>query len=88
MRSSGAALSEGVETHVIEGVPVKIYRPAKTVADCFKFRNKIGVDVALNALRESWRERRVTMAELDRYARIGRVSRVMYPYLVSIVTPA
>lgn len=84
MRSSGAALIEGIETHVIEGVPVKIYHPAKTVADCFKFRNKIGLDVALEALREVWRARRVTMNELEHYARIDRVARVMAPYLVSL----
>ena len=84
IRSSGAALSEGIETHVIEGVPMKIYRPAKTVADCFQFRNKIGLDVALEALREVWRARRATMAELDRYARIDRVARVMNPYLASL----
>ena len=84
MRSSGAALNEGVETHVVEGVPVKIYHPAKTVADCFKFRNKIGLDVALEALREVWRARRVTMAELEHYARIDRVARIMNPYLASL----
>ena len=84
MRSSGAALSEGAETHVIEGVPVKIYQPAKTVADCFKFRNKIGLDVALEALREVWRARRVTMTELEHYARIDRMARVMNPYLASL----
>jgi len=84
MRSSGAALHEGVETHVVEGVPVKIYHPAKTVADCFKFRNKIGLDVALEALREVWRARRVTMDELEHYARIDRVARIMNPYLASL----
>lgn len=84
MRSSGAALNEGVETHVIEGVSVKIYQPAKTVADCFKFRNKIGLDVGLEALREVWRARRVTMNELEHFARIDRVARVMAPYLASL----
>lgn len=86
MRSSDAALNEGIETHQIEGVYVKVYCPAKTVADCFKFRKKIGLDVALEALRDAWRGRRVTMAELDRYAQIDRVSRVMRPYLVSVAT--
>ncbi len=70
-------VNERVETYVIEGVPVKIYHPAKTVADCFKFRNKIGLDVALKALREVWRARRVTMNELEHYARMDRVARVM-----------
>jgi predicted transcriptional regulator of viral defense system len=84
MRSSGAALNEGIEMHLIEGVPVKVYHPAKTVADCFKFRNKIGLDVALEALREVWRARRVTMNELEHHARIDRVARVMTPYLASL----
>ena len=84
VRFTGAALSEGREEHVIEGVPVKIYNPAKTVADCFKFRNKIGLDVALEALRETWRARRYGMSELMRYARVCRVANVMRPYLESL----
>lgn len=63
---------------------VRIYNVAKTLADCFKYRNKIGVDVALEALRESWRDRRFTMDELDRYAAICRVQRVMRPYLEAL----
>lgn len=84
VRFTGAALSEGREEHVIEGVPVKIYNPAKTVADCFKFRNKIGLDVALEALRETWRARRCGMSEMMRYARVCRVANVMRPYLESL----
>ena len=84
VRFTGSALSEGREEHVIEGVPVKIYNPAKTVADCFKFRNKIGLDVALEALRETWRARRCGMSELMRYARVCRVANVMRPYLESL----
>jgi len=84
VRFTGSALSEGREEHVIEGVTVKIYNPAKTVADCFKFRNKIGLDVALEALRETWRERRCGMSELMRYARVCRVANVMRPYLESL----
>ena len=85
VRFTGSALSEGREEHVIEGVPVKIYNPAKTVADCFKFRNKIGLDVALEALRETWRARRCGMSELMRYARVCRVANVMRPYLESLI---
>ncbi len=85
VRFTGAALSEGCEEHVIEGVPVKIYNPAKTVADCFKFRNKIGLDVALEALRETWRARRCSMSEMMRYARVCRVANVMRPYLESLI---
>jgi predicted transcriptional regulator of viral defense system len=84
-RFSGAALSEGVETHRIEGVNVRVYSAAKTVADCFKYRNKIGLDVALEALREAWRARRFAMDELDRYAGVCRVRRVMKPYLEALV---
>lgn len=83
---SGPALTEGVEEHVIEGVRVHVYCPAKTVADCFKYRNKIGLDVALEALRETWRERRATMDELWRYAEVCRVATVMRPYLESLIT--
>jgi predicted transcriptional regulator of viral defense system len=85
VRFSGTALTEGVESHEIEGRTVRVYDVAKTVADCFKYRNKIGLDVALEALREAWRERRVTMDALDRYARICRVQRVMRPYLEALV---
>jgi predicted transcriptional regulator of viral defense system len=81
---SGAALHEGQEQHLVEGVPVRIYNPAKTVADCFKYRNKIGLDIALEALREGWRNQSYTMSELTHYARICRVSNVMKPYLESL----
>jgi len=84
MRFSGDALADGVEEHTIESVPVKVYCVAKTVADCFKYRNKIGLDVALEALRECWRERRCTMDELWHYAGICRVENVMRPYLESL----
>jgi predicted transcriptional regulator of viral defense system len=86
VRFTGEALSAGVETHRIEGRPVKVYAPAKTVADCFKYRNKIGLDVALEALREGWRARLFTMDVLDRYAAICRVQRVMRPYLETLAT--
>lgn len=81
---SGAALTEGVEVHTIEGREVRIYSVAKTLADCFKYRNKIGLDVALEALREAWRGKRFSMEELDRHAAICRVQRVMRPYLEAL----
>jgi predicted transcriptional regulator of viral defense system len=81
VRFSGAALTSGVEERRIEGVPVRVYCVAKTIADCFKYRNKIGLDVALEALRDCWRERRCTMDELWRYAEICRVTNVMRPYM-------
>jgi predicted transcriptional regulator of viral defense system len=84
VRYTGAALTEGVESHRVEGREVPVYNVAKTVADCFKYRNKIGLEVALEALREAWRARRFTMQELDRCAAICRVQRVMRPYLEAL----
>lgn len=84
MRFSRPALSEMVEKHRIEGVQVRVYSAAKTVADCFKFRNKVGTDVALEALRDCWRSRKATMDELWAAARICRMTNVMRPYLESV----
>jgi hypothetical protein len=72
------------EEHSSNGVTIRVYNPAKTVADCFKYRNKIGLDVAREALREAWRERRATMDELWRYAKVCRVANIMRPYLMSL----
>ena len=83
-RFSGPALTEGVGTHRIEGVDVRVYSAAKTVADCFKYRNKVGIDVAVEALRDFSRRHRGGATELARFARICRVTRVMQPYLDSI----
>lgn len=83
-RFSGSALRKGVETHAVEGVSMRVYSPAKTVADCFKFRHKIGIDIALEALRETWRARRATMKDLEHHARVDRVAKVMRPYLESL----
>ena len=85
MRFSGAALTEGIETYQIEGVPVQIFNPAKTVADCFKYRNKIGLDVALEALKECIRDRRTTMDDLWHFAKVCRMTNVMRPYMEAIV---
>jgi len=68
------------------GRTVRIYGVARTLADCFKYRNKIGLDIGVEALREAWRARRFTMDELDRYARICRVQRVMRPYLEALAS--
>jgi predicted transcriptional regulator of viral defense system len=85
VRFSGPAFTARVEEHEVEGVSVKVYSPAKTVADCFKYRNKIGLDVALEALRDCWKQRRATMDEIIDAARICRVANVMRPYLESVV---
>jgi hypothetical protein len=84
MHLSGHALTSGVEEHRIEGVPVRVFNPAKTVADCFKFRNKIGLDVALEALRDYRRKHRSGMDELWRFAKVCRVTAVMRPYLEAL----
>ena len=81
VRFSTAALAAGVEEHDIKGVWVRVFDPAKTVVDCFKYRYKIGLDVALEALRAGWQERRFTMDQLWRYAGICRMINVMRPYL-------
>jgi predicted transcriptional regulator of viral defense system len=78
---SDAARRSGIETQTIDGVAVRIYAPAKTVADCFKFRNKIGIDVAIEALRDYLKKHRGGVDALWRYAKICRVQRVMQPYL-------
>lgn len=78
---SGPAFREGVEQHVIDGVPVRIYSAAKTVADCFKYRHKIGIDVAVEALRDYQKKHRSGADHLWRYAKVCRVGRVMQPYL-------
>ena len=74
----------GIEKHTIDNVEVKVYSVAKTIADCFKFRNKIGMDVALEALREGLRYKRCTPEEILRFARIDRVERIILPYLESL----
>jgi predicted transcriptional regulator of viral defense system len=78
---SGSAFESGVEEHVVEGIPLRVYSAAKTVADCFKFRNKIGLDVALEALDDYRRTHRAGLDELWRCAKTVRVSEVMRPYL-------
>ena len=84
VRFSGESLEYGVEEHSVDRVAVRIYSPAKTIADCFKFRNKIGLDVALEALRDAWSKRVVTMDDLWRAAAATRMKNVMRPYLESI----
>jgi len=84
VRFAPTALADGVETRKVEGTPVRVTSVAKTVADCFKFRNKIGLDVALEALREARRAKKASADELWRYARINRVANVMRPYLEAV----
>jgi predicted transcriptional regulator of viral defense system len=83
-RFSPASLHYGVEGHRVDGATLRITDIAKTVADCFKFRNKIGLDVALEALRDAVQHRRVSMDEIWRAAKVCRVATVMRPYLESL----
>lgn len=78
---SGKAFTEGIEVHELPGGKIRIYDPAKTVVDTFKFRNKVGLDVALEALRDCLRARKATRDELWRYAGICRVQKIMKPYM-------
>ncbi|WP_395089805.1 type IV toxin-antitoxin system AbiEi family antitoxin domain-containing protein [Armatimonas sp.] len=81
---SGPLLTEGIEAHELGGASVRITSPARTVADCFKFRNKIGLDIALEALTDGWRRRKFTMDEVWRYGKLCRVSNIMRPYLETL----
>ena len=83
-RLSGPSLTEGIETHRVEGVSVRIYSAAKTVADCFKFRNKIGLDIAIEALRDCLSQRKANINDIYRYAKICRVSNVIRPYMEAL----
>jgi predicted transcriptional regulator of viral defense system len=84
VRFSGPALTTGVEAHDLQGVTVRVTDPARTVVDCFKYRNKIGLDVAIEALRDCWRQKKATMDQLYRAAQSRRMANVMRPYLESL----
>ncbi|PQO45245.1 transcriptional regulator [Blastopirellula marina] len=85
VRFSGPAQAFGIETRKIEGTTVRVYSPAKTVADCFKYRNKIGLDVAIEALRDCRTQRKATADELWRAAKVCRMTNVMRPYMEAIL---
>jgi len=84
LRASGEAFIGGVEEHRIEGLPVRVTCIAKTLADCFKYRNRIGLDVALEALKECLANQRTTRASVHHYAKICRVERIMRPYMEAL----
>jgi predicted transcriptional regulator of viral defense system len=85
VRFSAAMLSYAVGTREVLGVPVRITSPARTVVDCFRYRKKIGLDVALEALRDVLRSRKATVDQIVRVAEVGRISTVIEPYLASVV---
>lgn len=81
---SPKSFEAGIEKHIVDHVEIKVYSVAKTIADCFKFRNKIGMDVALEALREGFRQKRCTPHQILHFARVDRVERVLLPYLEAL----
>ena len=85
IRFSGQSFTEGIDIHTLEGVPVKVYNAAKTVADCFKYRNKIGLDLCVEALRTGLRQRKFTVDLLVYYAQICRVETIIKPYVEAML---
>lgn len=83
--ASGKSLTEGVRKHEIEGVEVRMTTPAKTVADCFKYRDHVGQDVAIEALRDCLRQRKATPADIYEMAKIDRVTKTIRPYLEALI---
>jgi predicted transcriptional regulator of viral defense system len=77
-------LTTGIENHKVDGVSVRVYSIAKTVADCFKFRNKIGLDIAIEALKDCLRQKRASINEVYRYAKVCRVSHIIRPYMEAL----
>ena len=84
VRFTDRLLADGVESHTIEGVPVKVFGVAKTIADCFRFRNKIGLSVAIEGLQEALRQRKTTPGEIARQAERGAIATVVRPYLEAL----
>ncbi|VIO72418.1 hypothetical protein CI1B_40630 [Bradyrhizobium ivorense] len=84
VRFTDRLLTEGVESHTVEGVPVKVFEVAKTIADCFRYRNKIGLSVAIEGLQEALRQRKTTPGEIVRQAERGAIATVIRPYLEAL----
>ncbi len=84
VRMTGPSYKSGITTHLVGQVPVRIYDPAKTVADCFKFRSRVGLDVAVEALRDCLAQRKATPAQIWSFAGICRVKTIMRPYLEAL----
>ena len=82
---TGPAFTEGIETHQVDGIDIRVYGAAKTVTDCFKYRNKLGLDTALEALKFFLRDRKGSPDELMRFARVSRVEKVIRPYIEALL---
>ena len=83
VRLSGPSLTAGIENHEVEGIP-RVYSAAKTIADCFKFRNKIGLDVAIEGLKDCLRQKKASVNEVYRCAKVCRVSNIIRPYIEAL----
>ncbi|PIP59945.1 MAG: transcriptional regulator [Verrucomicrobia bacterium CG_4_10_14_3_um_filter_43_23] len=83
-RFSEPALQNGIETHIIEGIPIKVTTPARTVVDCFKYRNKIGISIALEALIDALRKNKATLDEISHFAKLCKMHNIIKPYLKTI----
>ena len=88
VRFTDTLLREGIEEHEIESVSVRVFGAAKTVADCFRHRGKVGLSIAIEGLREALRQRKATPAEIAREAEKGGVSTVIRPYLEALTANA
>ena len=84
-RFTGESFTEGVEKHEIDGQTIQVYRPAKTIADCFKFRNIIGKEIALEALQSGLKQKNIEVKDILKYAKICRVENIMKPYLEATI---
>ena len=85
VRYSASSLSQGIEIHNIDGVDIRVFSPAKTVADCFKYRSKVGLDVAIEALRDCLRQKKAAINDLVSFGRVCRVEQVMKPYMEAML---
>ena len=85
VRYSASSLSQGIEIHNIDGVDIRVFGPAKTVADCFKYRSKVGLDVAIEALRDCLRQKKAAINDLVSFGRVCRVEQVMKPYMEAML---
>ncbi|MDZ7807705.1 MAG: hypothetical protein U5K71_11395 [Gracilimonas sp.] len=83
-RFSEETINSGLQTQTIDGVEVKVFNPAKTIADCFKFRNQIGLDIAIGALKNGIKENKATYGDIVKYAKLCKVERVIKPYLETV----
>jgi predicted transcriptional regulator of viral defense system len=82
---TGRSFTDGIETHKLDGIRIRVYSPEKTLADCFKYRNKLGLDTVLEALRLYRNRKRPNIDELMKFARVCRVEKVMRPYLEALL---